>query len=84
MGQVQQEFKAKLEQVGLPFKAVECFGSQIIVTAQSRDTADKWASLLSRFSKVKGIVETFDYAKVNKNTALLPSRVKVWRTYATI
>lgn len=84
MGQLQQQMKAKLEQLGVPFKQVECYGSQIVVTSHCRETADRWAALLSRFSRVKGVIETYDDAVINRNTVLLPSKVKVFRTFAVI
>jgi hypothetical protein len=80
----QQQIKAKLAAVGIPYKEINCYGSQIIVTAWSRDAASKWASLLGKFSTVKNVVKSVDYAKKNKNTVLLPSVVTVWRVWATI
>ena len=59
----QQRMKAQLEAVGLPFKTINCYGSQIVVTAWSRDAAVKWHSLLSRLGKVRGPVESMDRTK---------------------
>lgn len=36
------------------------------------------------FAKVRCVLEALDEAKENKNTVLLPSKVKVWRTFAII
>jgi len=80
----QEKIKAKLEQVGLPYKKIDCYGRQIVVTSLGRDTASKWASVLGKFSKVKGVVRDYDYAKENKRSVLNPSIVPVWRIYSTI
>jgi len=74
----------KLTKSGIPHKEIHCYGSQIVVTSWSRDAAEKWAMLLTKFAKVRGILEALDEAKVNKNTMLLPSKVKIWRTYARL
>lgn len=76
--------KIKLAEAGIPHKEINCYGSQIVVTAWSRGAADKWASLLGRFAKVRGIVETYDCDKVNTGSCLLPSRHKVVRVFAAI
>lgn len=82
---IQQQIKSKLELIGLPYKQIDCFGSQIIVTAWSESAAKKWASILAKFATVKRVaVPCLDDAKVNKGTNLCPSVVKVWRTNATI
>lgn len=81
---IQQRMKAKLEQVGLPYKEVKVFGGQIIITSHCRDTAERWSSVLAKFARVQNVLEAIDDAKVNKNTTLRPSKVTVWRTYARI
>jgi hypothetical protein len=69
----------------LPFKKIEClYASNIVITSHSLKTAKKWASILAKFSTVKGVIESTDEAKINKGTSLLPTKVKVWRTYSTI
>jgi hypothetical protein len=80
-----QQLKAKLESTGLPFKNIDCYGRQIVVTAQSRDAAIKWGSLLGKFAKVRRVAfETVDEAKEQQGTCLRPTYVKVWRTFAAI
>jgi len=74
----------KLHQSGIPAKEIKVFGSQIMITAWSKDAARKWASLLSNFAKVRGIVKTTDLAKEQKGTVLRPTRVTVWRVGAYI
>lgn len=76
--------KAKLETVGIPFKQIDCYGSQLVITAWSLDAAEKWAILLGNFCKVRGIVHAYDEAKENKGTCLRHSVIKVVRVFARI
>lgn len=80
----QQQIKATLEKSGIPFKEVEVYGSQIVITAWSVDAANKWAGLVSKFATMRGITESLDYNQENKNTCLLPSAHKVWRVFGRI
>lgn len=80
----QEKMKAKLEQSGIPFKEVSCYGSQIVITAWSDGAAKKWAMLLAKFSTVRGTVKSTAECKENKNTVLLPSVVDVWRVFARV
>lgn len=84
MRTLQERMRETLAGCGLPHKQIECYGSQIVVTSQCRDTAAKWATLLAKFAKVRGTIETLDDAVVNRNTVLKPSKVRVWRTFAVI
>lgn len=84
MGQIQNQMKAKLAQAGIPFRAIECYGSQIVITSACHDTANKWALLLGKFAKVRGVIRSVDYATENKGSCLNPSVVDVWRTFAAI
>lgn len=80
----QQRMKATLENLDIPKKQIEVYGSQIVVTSWSRNAAEQWALTLGNIAEVRGIIHSYDYAKVNKNTCLLPSTVEVWRTFARI
>ncbi len=80
----QQNLQAKLIKCGLPHKEVRVYGSQIMITAWSRDAADKWQRLLCRFARVKSVVESVDYNQVNRNTVMNPTVHTVWRVWATI
>lgn len=80
----QQRIKALLVKSGIPYKEINCYGSQIMVTAWSESAARKWASLLAKFAKVNNVGQGIDEAKVNKNTVLLPTVIHVWRVWATI
>ena len=81
---IQEQMKAKLEATGIPAKEIRCYGSQIMVTAWSYNAAERWAALLAKFSTVKSVKASVDYAKENTNTVLRPSTVNVWRVWATI
>jgi hypothetical protein len=76
--------KAKLQASGLPYKEVECYGAQIVVTCWSRGAADRWTLLLDRFARVTSVVQSVDYAKKNRGTCLLPTTVDVWRVFARV
>lgn len=80
----QEKLKARLETLGLPYREINVYGSQITIEAVSRDTADKWASLVQRFAKLRGVIEDYVEAKENKNTVMNPTRVHVWRVYARV
>ncbi len=83
-GELHEKMKATLSRVGLPFLHIDCYGRQITIETKSKDTAQKWAAVLARFSKVRGMLETFAYNKVNRGTVLLPTRHKIWRVYAVM
>lgn len=80
----QEKMKSKLEQSGIPYKEIKCYGSQIMVTAWCQTSAEKWHSLLSKFAKIRGMGESVDYDKINTNTVMRPSYHFVWRVWATI
>ena len=81
---LQERMRATLVRAGIPHKEIQCYGEQIVITAWSRDAAEKWAALLATFAKVRGLIKSIDYAKENKNTMLKPSTVEVWRVFARI
>jgi hypothetical protein len=81
---VQEQMTLKLSECGIPAKEIKCYGSQIMITALSKSAAEKWVSLLSQFARIRGVTESTDYCKENRNTVLLPSTVKVWRVWATV
>lgn len=49
----QEKMKAKLELLGLPFKKIDVYGSQIMVTAYGESVANKWHSILCKFTTSK-------------------------------
>ena len=87
----QQRLKAELEKSGIPFKNIECYGSQIVVTSWSHEAATKWATLLGRFATVRGVVkvadytnDTSDYFKANPGLVKSIFMHEVWRTFAAV
>ena len=84
MSTPQQRLQAKLESLGLPYKEIKVYGSQIMVTAWGEATANKWHSILSKFTTSRCPVRSVDYNKVNEGTCLLPSTHEVWLIGGTI
>lgn len=85
----QQKMKAVLEQAGIPAREISVYGSQIVVKALSRATAEKWVLLLGKFAKVRRIVESLDERKVavpheHDMTTTEVGYVKVWLVGAVI
>jgi hypothetical protein len=84
-GTIQQQMKASLETVGLPFKDVQCYGSQIVITCVSRDTANRWVPVLRKFSTVRGVIECLDEkADSDFRTPTSQKYTRVHRVYAVI
>ncbi len=81
---LQKQMKDKLESLGLPYKKIKVYGTQITVECISLDSIEKWRAILAKFCKIRGIVEDTVENQVNKNTVLLPTRHKVHRLYAQI
>lgn len=81
----QEKMQAGLEALGLPFKEIKCYGSQIMVTAISEGTARKWHSVLFGLSPERlRMGEGLDYNKENRNSVLVPTAHKVWRVWASL
>ena len=80
----QQRMADTLRQVGLPYKGINVYGRQIVVTSHCRDTAEKWAGVLAQFAQIRAVVPAIDYAQDNKKTVMRPSTVRVWRTFARV
>lgn len=76
-----QEFTAKLQQAGLPYESLNVFGAircNVHVITISRETAQKWAQLLTDvFSGAKvGVAKTCWNAVENNGTCLCPTMRK--------
>jgi hypothetical protein len=83
MATAQEAMKAALEKVSLPSRSIEVYGSQIVVTCLSLDSANRWAPVLSKFATVKKVgLKSLDETK--KSTVHNRRYVTVYRTYATI
>ncbi len=85
MAKIQQALKAKLETVGLPYKAIQVYGSQIVVTTVALDSANRWSRLLGKFCKVRGITESLG-EKQDSFHGTPPSEkyTRVHRVFATV
>jgi hypothetical protein len=46
---LQDRMRAKLCQLGIPANSIECYGSQIMITAACGDSADRWYTTLRKF-----------------------------------
>ena len=82
--ELKQQIKNRLETCGIGFDHIDVFGSirlNVHVACKSRDTADKWASLLAQSFKGGKVVtvKTVWPAKENKNTCLLPTMIEGYR-----
>lgn len=67
----------------LPFKRLDCYGSQVVVVCWSRDAAEKIADILRRGTfTIRGIVKSIDHNKVNKKLLAVPSSHEVWKVFA--
>lgn len=81
---IQQRLQTKLESLGLPYKEIKVYGSQVMVTAWSETAAKKWHSVLCRFTTSKRPVRSIDYNKENRGTCLMPTAHEVWLVGGTI
>lgn len=84
MSAIQDQMKATLQGAGIAHKQIEVYGSQIVVTSHCLKTAEAWAVFLAKFSRVRGITQSFDEAVTNKGTCMNPTQLRVWRTFAAI
>lgn len=81
----QQKMQSFLEGIGLPYAEIKCYGSQITVECLSRETAQKWASLLIGAKiKVRGTIRVWVNDKVNTRSVMNPSCHEAWRVYARV
>lgn len=51
----QDAIKAKLGKLGIPFKHIDCYGNQIVVTTWSESAAKKFAGVIVNFAKIRGV-----------------------------
>jgi hypothetical protein len=87
----QEQIRSLLLKSGIAAKEVKVFGSQILVTCWSKDAAGKWATLLGKFARVRGVVASSDETKdadefFKANPGVVKSSVthRVWRVGAVI
>jgi hypothetical protein len=79
---INDQMQSKLAAAGLPFESLKVFGvirCNVHVVCASRDTAQKWVSLLSQvFVAQPSMTKHVWDAKHNKGTCLRPSKRKGW------
>ena len=81
--EINAAMQSKLAQAGIPHESVKVFGvikQNVHIVCLSRDTADKWAQLLSRVlrcAKVACVAHQWD-AVENKGTQMRPTKRKGW------
>ena len=75
-------FTELVKSIPIPSKKINVFGGvqcYINVTCESLETAEKWSLALGKFCRTVRVIESYDTAKENKNTVLLPTVIKVYR-----
>lgn len=78
-----QRMEATLAKVKLPSRAIEVYGSQIVITTLSVESASAWAPILRKFAKVKAVaLKSLD--ETAESTVFDRRYVTVYRTYATV
>lgn len=72
-----KKLESKLKDTGLAFESIKVFGTLgtcVHILCIGRDTADRWAMLLTQvFGKAPTVVETSWQAADNKGTCLKPT-----------
>ena len=81
---IQEKIKQRLEQFGIPHREIKVYGSQITVEIFGREAAEKFASVIANFAKVRGVIETTVDAKENRGSVMNPTKIRVYRLYARI
>lgn len=90
----QQALEAKLKEIGLPYHEIKVYGRQITVECISRDTCAKWAAILAKFARVRGMIKSVVEKKEFKGKTqghymdeagiMRSTKMGVWRVYAAI
>lgn len=79
---ISHKIEEGLKKIDLPYKEINVIGTTICITTLGRDTADKWINIIHpRLAKFVKISEQYQHTKINKGTCLLPSVVKVYKTF---
>lgn len=79
----QQRMRALLARTGIPYKEIDVYGSQIVITSWSLDAANRWASLIQKFATLRGITHSCEKNKTQKGTRLCETH-EVWRTFGVV
>lgn len=88
---LQQQMQATLAKLPIPYKRINCYGNQIVVTAWSQDAANRWASVISQFATVRTVKQVYEetkdptpYLKANPGLTKQHFYHEVWRVYAHV
>lgn len=76
--EMNRQMQAKLEQAGIPAESIKVFGAircNVHVVCVGRETAHKWAALLSQVFGAKPFLGEHQWAAVeNKGTSMRPTK----------
>ena len=81
---LEQKIKQRLEQFKIPHREIKVYGSQITVETYGREAAEKFASVITNFAKIRGLIETTVDAKENQGSVMNPTKIRIYRLYARI
>lgn len=73
--------QAKLAEVDIPARDINCYGRQIMITTAGEESARRWADLVGKFSAVQSVTQGMDDIR---NVAGSLRHIKVWRVWATV
>lgn len=75
----EQRLEGLLNEIGIKFKEIQCYGQQVVITCWSQGEAEKAATVLKKGSfKIRGIIKSLDE---NKNQS---KRKTIHKTYHTV
>ena len=80
----EQRFQGLFNALGLKYKRIDCYGSQIVVICWSQGEAEKIATMLKRSSfTIRGIIKSFDYNKDQTNRKTISKKIhNVYKVFA--
>lgn len=81
---LQQQMKAKLESLGLPFTEIQCYGNQVTVECLSQKACEDFGSIIKHFATIRMIIKSYRYTLTNRKKSVNPPTQDVWRLYAKI
>ena len=80
---IQQKMRATLERAGIPYKQIDVYGRQIVVTSWCMESANRWAILIQQFATLRGVIKSRDDNVTQQGRRLHESH-EVWRTFGVI
>jgi hypothetical protein len=78
------EMKQKMESLGIPYKNIDVYGGQIIVTVKSRSACTQWNSVIRKIATVRKIVYVNEANKHIDEGRMYPRVTKVYKIFAQI